>query len=156
MENPDGFQEEISSKTATPGQIISLDPVGPISPKSIGGFSLMWSVYDVGSSYQWVYFSKNKEVSVVIQILELVIADLLFFGKVLKVIRSDAEEIFSSREVISFLQSKGIKSQFSIPYQHYQNRVERTNKDLVRGVSTLLHSQSFYLLLAGNMLQSIM
>ena len=45
LENPDGFQGEISSKTATPGQIISLDPVGHISPKSIGGYSLMWSVY---------------------------------------------------------------------------------------------------------------
>ena len=59
LENPDGFQGELSSKTATPGQIISLDPVGPISPKSIGGFSLMWSVYDVGSSYQWVFFFED-------------------------------------------------------------------------------------------------
>ena len=37
------------------------------------------------------------------QILELVIADFLFFRKILKVVRSDAEEIFSSREVFSFL-----------------------------------------------------
>ena len=143
LKNPDGFRGELSSKIAKPGQIISLDPVGPISPKSIGGFSLMWSVYDVGSSYQWVYFSKTKEADVVIQILELVIADLLFYDKVLKVVRSDAEEIFSSREVISFLQNKGVKSQFSVPYQHYQNRVERAIQDLVRGVSTLLHSQRF-------------
>ena len=75
------------------------------------------------------------------QILELVMADHLFFGKVLKMVRSDAEEIFSSREVISFLQSKGVKSQFSAPYQHYQNRIERAIQDLVGGVSTLLHSQ---------------
>ena len=38
------------------------------------------------------------------------IAELLLFDKVLKVVRSDAEEIFTSREVISFLQSKGVKS----------------------------------------------
>ena len=78
----------------------------------------MWSAYDVGSSYQWEYFSKTKEADVVIQM-----ADLLFFGKALKVVRSDSEEIFSSREVISFLQNKGVKSQFSVSYQHYQNRV---------------------------------
>ena len=71
------------------------------------------------------------------------LADLLFFGKALKVVRSDAEEIFSSREVISFLQSKGVKYQFSVPYQHYQNRVERAIQDLVRGISTLLRSQRF-------------
>ena len=49
LKNPDGFQGEISSKTAMPGQIISLDPVGPISSKSIGGYSLMWSVYSMMS-----------------------------------------------------------------------------------------------------------
>ena len=138
LKNPDGFQGELSSKTATLGQIISLDPVGPISPKSIGGYLLMWSAYDVGSSYQWAHFSKTKEADLVIQM-----ADLLFFGKALKVVRSDSEEIFSSREVISFLQNKGVKSQFSVPYQHYQNRVERAIQDLVRGVSTLLHFQRF-------------
>ena len=98
----------------------------------------MWSAYDVGSSYQWAHFSKTKEADLVIQM-----ADLLFFGKALKVVRSDSEEIFSSREVISFLQNKGVKSQFSVPYQHYQNRVERAIQDLVRGVSTLLHFQRF-------------
>ena len=143
LSNPDGFQGEISSKTAIPGQIISLDPVGPISPKSIGGFTLMWLVYDIGSGYQWVYFSKSKEAAVIIQILELVLADLIFYGKELKIVRSDAEEIFSSMEVISFLQSKGVKSQFSVPYQHHQNRVERAIQHLVRGVSTLMHSQKF-------------
>ena len=30
LKNPDGFRGELSSKIATPGQIISLDPVGPI------------------------------------------------------------------------------------------------------------------------------
>ena len=72
----------------------------------------MWCVYDVGSSYQWIYFSKSKEAAVVIQILELVLADLVFYGKELKIVRSDAEEVFSSREVQIFLREKGIKSQY--------------------------------------------
>ena len=55
LENPDGFYGGIY-KNAKPGQIISIDPVGPISSKSINGFSLMWLVYDIGSSYQWVSF----------------------------------------------------------------------------------------------------
>ena len=93
--------------------MISLDPVGPTSPMSLGGFTVMWCVYDVGSSYQWVYFSKSKEAAVVIQILELVLADLVFYGKELKIVRSDAGEVFSSREVQIFFREKGIKSQYS-------------------------------------------
>ena len=53
--------------------------------------------------------------------------------------RSDAEEVFSSREVQIFLQEKGIKSQFSVPYEHYRNRKERA----IRGISALMHSQRF-------------
>ena len=143
LEEPEGFQSSINSKTATAGQIISIDPVGPITPLSIGGFSLMWCVIDVGSSYMWIYFSKSKEPAVVIQILKLVIADLIFFGKSLKIVRTDAEEIFSSREVQNFLLEKGVKHQYSVPYEHYQNRVERTIQQLIRGVSVLMHSQRF-------------
>ena len=143
LADPEGFKSAIDSKNATAGQIISLDPVGPITPMSMGGYTLMWCVYDIGSSYTWVYFSKTKEAAVVIQILEMVLADLLFFGKVLKIVRTDAEEIFSSREVLEFLQARGIKSQFSVPYEHYQNRVERAIQHLVRGISTLMHSQRF-------------
>ena len=51
LNDPDGFYGGINSKNAKPGQIISIDPVSPISPKSIYGFSFMWLVYDIGSSY---------------------------------------------------------------------------------------------------------
>ena len=78
LSNPEGFQSPVDSKNAIAGQMISLDPVGPISPMSLGGSTLMWCVYDVKSSYQWVYFTKLKEAAVVIQILELVLADLVF------------------------------------------------------------------------------
>ena len=125
LDNVNGFDSGINSKTAAPGQIISLDPVGPISPKSIGGFTLMWCVYDAGSSYQWVYFSASKHAAIVIEILRLVIADLKFYGKQLKIVRTDAEEIFNARDVQLFLDEQGIKHQYSIPYAHYQNRVER-------------------------------
>ena len=143
LPNPEGFMNPINSKIVTAGQMISLDPVGPISPISLGGFSLMWCVYDIGSSYMWVYFSKSKEAAVVIQILQLVISDLIFFGKSLKVVRSDAEEIFSSREVQDFLREKGVKHQYLVPYEHHQNRVERAIQHLIRGISSLMHSQKF-------------
>ena len=52
LDNPDSFYGGINSKNAKTGQIVSIDPVGPITPKSTGDYSLMWLVYDIGSSYQ--------------------------------------------------------------------------------------------------------
>ena len=73
---PEGFDGGLNSKTAAPGQIISIDPVGPISPKSVNGFTLLWLVHDLRSSYQWIFFSSSKHSSVIMEILRLVISDL--------------------------------------------------------------------------------
>ena len=138
LDDPDGFYGGINSKNAKPGQIISIDPVGPISPKSINGFSLMWLVYDIGSSNQWVFFSETKRSSIVMEIVRQIIADLKFYDKKLKILLSDAEEIFNSSDVQLFLSDQGIKHQYSVPYEHYQNRVERLIQHNVRGISSLI------------------
>ena len=139
--NPDRFDGGLSSKTAEPGQIVSIDPVGPISPKSVDGFFLMWLVYDYGSGYTWVYFTSVKKATAVVKILEYVVADLKFWDKSLKIVRSDAEEIFAAMEVQTFLDKEGIRHQTSVPYAHYQNRVERTIQQVTRGVSSLMCAQ---------------
>ena len=88
--DPNGF-------FALPGQIVSIDPVGPITPKSISGFSLMGLVYDIGSSYQWGCFSDSKPI--ILEIFRIILADLKFLNKETKIPRSDAEEIFNSSDV---------------------------------------------------------
>ena len=67
LEDPDGFYGMF---------IILIDPVGPISPKPISGYSPMWLIYDIGSSYQWLFFSETKRSSVVVEIVRQIIADL--------------------------------------------------------------------------------
>ena len=141
--DPDGFSGGINSKNAEPGQIISMDPVGPISPKSIGGFSLMWVVYDYGSAYTWVFFTDNKRAATVVKILEFVMVDLRFWERRLKIVRSDAEDVFTAAEVQSFLDKEGVKHQTSVPYAHYQNRVEKSIQEVVRGVSSMMCAQKW-------------
>ena len=51
--------------------------------------------------------------------------------------RSDAEEIFNSSDVLSFLEEHGIKYQTSVPC------VERAIQSDVRAISTLMHSQKW-------------
>ena len=96
--------------------------------------------YDIGSSYQWVFFSETKRSSIVVEIVRQIIADLKFYDKELKILRSDAEEIFNSSDVQLFLSDQGIKHQYSVPYEHYQNRVERLIQHNVRGISSLMYS----------------
>ena len=85
----------------------------------------MRCVYDVKSSYQWIYFSKSKEAAVVIQILELVLADLVIYGKELKFVRSDAEEVFRRESNLNFLFHMNItrmvwRDLFSILFEEFQ------------------------------------
>ena len=67
--------------------------------------------------------------------------DLKFFDKELKILRSDAVEIFNSSEVQLFLEEHRIKHQFSVPYEHYQNRIERLIQHNVKGISSLIYAQ---------------
>ena len=41
-------------------------------------------------------------------------------------------------ELQLFLEEHGIKHQFSVPYEHHQNRVERLIQHNVRGISSLI------------------
>jgi hypothetical protein len=45
--------------------------------------------------------------------------------------------------VIEFLGKRGIKPQYSLPYAHYQNLVERYVQTIVKAVSVTIHGQSF-------------
>ena len=103
----------------------------------------MWLIYDIGSSYQWIFFSDSKRAAVVMEIIRLILADLKLFDKELKILRSDAEEIFNSSDMQFFLEEHGIRHQFSVPYEHYQNRVERLIQHNVRGISSLMYSQKW-------------
>jgi hypothetical protein len=143
LEDPEGFYPGLNSKNAEPGNIISIDPVGPISPKSISGYTIMWIVIDITSTYQWCFFSDNKRASTVTEILRIIVTELKYYERVLRIVRSDSEEIFNSQEVQLFLDGEGIRHQTSVPYEHYQNRVERAIQLDVRGISSILHAQKW-------------
>lgn len=143
LQDPEDFASGLNSKTALPGEIISIDPVGPISPKSKNGFTLMWIAIDVASTYQWVFFTDNKRAVTVVEILKMIMVELKFFEKKMKILRTDAEEIFNSSEVQTFLGQEGVRHQISVPYEHYQNRVERAIQHDVRSISAVMHSQQW-------------
>ena len=46
----------------------------------------MWLVCDIGSSYQCDFFIDSKRASIVVEIVRLIIADLKFYIKRLKIL----------------------------------------------------------------------
>ena len=103
---------------------------------SISVYSLMWLIYDIGASYQWVFFSVTTRSSIVTEIKRRIFSDLK-----VKILTSDAEEIFNYSNVPLFLGEQGIKHHYSVPCEYYQNRVERLIQHNVRGISSLMYSQ---------------
>ena len=67
------------------------------------------------------------------------------YGCVVKIVRSDYEQVFQSEEFQEYLKLPeiNIRHEASIPYQHYQNAVERDVQTIVNGTATLLLAQSW-------------
>jgi hypothetical protein len=64
-------------------------------------------------------------------------------GHKVKFFRSDSERIMKWGPVKEFLGKRDIKPQYSLPFPHYQNLVERYVQTIVKAVSVTLHCQSF-------------
>ena len=55
--------------------------------------------------------------------------------------RFDAEEIFNSSDILSFLGEQGIRNQTSVPFKHYQS-AERADKSYISTVKSRKSSPS--------------
>ena len=56
--------------------------------------------------------------------------------------RSDSESLFVYGNIPEFLESRGINQNFSLPYAHHQNLVERHVQTVVKTTSCLMHDQT--------------
>ena len=86
------------------------------------------------------YTAKTKDGFVTA--LEDVINHFQKYGHKVKSFRSDSEQIMKWGPVKQLLENKGIQSEYSLPYAHYQNLVERYVQTVTKAVSTIIHGQS--------------
>ena len=131
----------LGSTTAKPGAIISMDPVGPITPVARDGWRWFFLVQDVATGYMHVYCTKDKSAATICEITSDVRRFYQEWGHKVQVIRTDSEEVFKSAAVDKCFREIGVRHEVSIPYQHWEVSVERSIQTVSRGVSTLLHSQ---------------
>jgi hypothetical protein len=127
--------------STSPGEIISADIIGKISPSTTGGDCWYFEFVDAATGYEHVYTSASKDGFV--QALELVVEWYRSMGREVRILRTDSERVLTMGAVATYLSNQGIKSEQSVPYAHYQNLVERYVQTTSKGVSALLHGQRF-------------
>ena len=140
-----GGDEYLSSATARPGDIISADYIGPIKPTSSTGYTGFFLFKDVCTGYGHCVCVSSKATEHFLDALTHTLAFYSHNNLRVRILRTDDENILQSRAVEHYcnLPHNSIKLESSIPYQHWQNSVERDVQTVVRGVSTLLHAQVF-------------
>jgi len=105
------------------GELLSGDIIGKIQKPARDGSVYFYLLMDKWSGYMKAYTAKTKDGFVTA--LGDVINYVAEQGHKVKSFRSDSEQIMKWGPVKEFLGKKGIKLQYSLPYAHYQNLVER-------------------------------
>jgi len=125
------------------GELISGDIIGKIDPPTRHGDVYFFLFADAKTGFLCAYTSKTKDgfVSALRMTLDL----FRGYGHQVKYFRSDSETIMRNGDVIRLLRDPiyNVKSEYSLPYAHYQNLVERHVQTVTKSVSTLLHGQAF-------------
>ena len=122
-----------------PGEIISADPVGKISPSSANGYCYFFLFKDIATGFLHAIPSKTK-----VDFLVALRAVHDFYsrhGWKPRVLRTDGGKEELACNVEAFLVSKQMTRETSAPYSQYQNSVERDVQTVCKGVSAMLHNQ---------------
>jgi len=115
-----------------------MDLFGPVAYISIGGNKYGLVIVDDYSRFTWVFFLQDKsEVQGIVK--KFIKRAQNEFEVKIKNIRSDNGTEFKNTNIEEFLDSEGIKHEFSAPYTPQQNGiVERKNRTLIEAAKTML------------------
>ena len=116
-----------------PGQVITTDYQGMISPTSVRGFTGYYVFKGLYSGYRHAVMTRDKSSASFEEALSYVINFYNLHGHVVKKIRFDAGTFLSSNRID--VDPAAVKSQF-------QNPVEREVQTINKGVAALLIDQS--------------
>ena len=130
---------EDNAKKLLTGQVISCDPIGPITPHSRLGAIYVYVFACQATAYIHAFSTKKKSDYPVC--LRQVIEWYALKHHYVKTVRTDAEKINISTEVKDILAKFEVSIETSAEYQHHQNFAERQIQTLQHGVSRLIHAQ---------------
>jgi transposase InsO family protein len=107
--------------------VIACDLMGPFEIPTFDEGKYVLTICDLSSSYSEVKILKKKDKTTKL-LIEVINRFKTETRRKVKCLRSDNGGEFESKALGTFLTSKGIKTEWSLPYHHYQNgAIERCN-----------------------------
>ena len=125
------------------GECISYDNVGPISPESIEGYQQFIAFRDTRSKYLFCYPVKTCNEDNFLYHLQRVLQFFTSRGFKPRILRSDYYTTFRSAKANQFYEDNRCRHESSVPYQQWQNAVERDIQTILSNVSATIHGQDF-------------
>jgi hypothetical protein len=127
--------------------LIHSDVCGPMSSASLTGFLYYVVFIDDFSRKSWIFFMKTKgQVFNRFQEFKALVENQT--GKKIRVLRSNNEDEYTSKEFMDFYAGEGIRRELTVPYNLQQNGVvERKNRAIVGAARAMLHDQGLPLFL---------
>lgn len=118
--------------------LIHSDVCGPMRTSTVSGMRYLLTFTDDYSRYTKIYLLQSKD-EVLSKTKEYIMEIWNEFNQYPKILRSDNGREYVAEKVQSYLKSKGIKIQLTVPYSPEQNGVsERKNRTLVETARCML------------------
>lgn len=134
----------LSSKNCAPGEIISFDPVGPITPLTAEGRGYFFLFKDIKTGYNHAVTSARVDTECTKEALRIVLDWYSQWGCKPRLVRTDCAAVLTSDALKDWLfKTYTVRTEHSAPYSQWQNAVERDVQTICAGTSALLHSQDF-------------
>lgn len=132
--------KEATRKAKFPGDIISLDVCGPITPASVGNAKYVSVAIDHFTCLTDVKLLETKSsVEILDHVKEFILAFQRQTGKLVKTVRSDNGSEYTSSTFKEFIKSQGITHETTSPYTPAQNgKVERKIRTLIEAARTMV------------------
>jgi len=126
-------------KTVPVGHLLSGDIIGPVTPETRTGEKYFFLFVDRRTSYIHAFTSQSKDGFITcLQEVQKFYKDR---GHNIDTFRSDSEPIMLEGKVGHFLTLENINHDASLPYEHYQNLIERHVQTIVKKVATIMLDQ---------------
>ena len=136
--------KDITTENHKPGEIISYDPKGKISVESLNKEIWIMSFKDIATGFMHNIPTRSKDMPTTLAAIDSVIAYYKSNNIKPKILRTDDEPTLTNDTIKLHLAEKHqMTMQHSAPYSHWQNSVERDIQTMIKGVTTLLHSQTW-------------
>ena len=136
------FRKIKKNLSLIPGEVIHSDLCVPMQNESVGGAKFFLLLKDEASGFRTVYFLKHKDDT--FEALKRYVNIVRnHFAREIKILRSDNGLEYKNKDVMDFLEARGIKLLTSAPYTTEQNgRVEREMRTVVETARPMVLSRN--------------